>query len=149
VAAVFVFFSNDVLLVWMQSQEAADVGARPLSILAVAMMLNGVMAPVFSLVLAAGYTQISLAMNVVGFVLLVPATFLLVERFGLAGAATAWLGFNLAYYAIVPGWLAGLWPSLSNTSRGLIDCFPDGQARGPRQCSAPVSMETKHDRGQR
>jgi O-antigen/teichoic acid export membrane protein len=124
VAAVFVFFASDVLRVWMLSQEAADVGARPLSILAAAMMFNGVMAPVFSLVLATGYTQISLAMNAAGFVVLVPATFLLVERFGLPGAAMAWLGFNLAYYAIVPGWLARLWPFLSLRRFYLVDSAP-------------------------
>ena len=124
VAAAFVFFSHDILRLWMQSQEAADVGARPLSILAAAMMFNGVMAPVLSLILATGYTQISLAMNAAGFVLLVPATFLLVERFGLDGAAAAWLGFNLAYYAIVPGWLARLWPAMSLRRFYFADSAP-------------------------
>lgn len=124
VAAAFVFFSNDVLRVWMQSEEVADVGARPLSILAAAMMFNGAMAPVFSLVLATGFTRISLVMNVAGFAVLVPATFLLVERFGLAGAATAWLGFNLAYYAVVPGWLARHWPHLPLRRFYLADSAP-------------------------
>ena len=112
-AAAFVFFSHDVLWVWMRSPEAAAVGAAPLSILAAAMMLNGAMAPVFSLILATGYTQISLVMNAVGFVLLVPATIYLVGRFGLPGAAMAWFGFNVAYYAIVPVWLACKLPQMS------------------------------------
>jgi O-antigen/teichoic acid export membrane protein len=124
VSAAFVFFSHDVLWVWMRSPEAAAVGAAPLSILAAAMMLNGTMAPVFSLMLATGYTQISLVMNAVGFMLLVPATIYLVGRFGLPGAAIAWFGFNVAYYAIVPVWLARKWPKMSLRGFYLEDSGP-------------------------
>jgi O-antigen/teichoic acid export membrane protein len=123
-AAAFVFFSHDVLWVWMQSPEAAAVGAAPLSILAAAMMLNGAMAPVFSLILATGYTQISLVMNAMGFLLLVPATIYLVGRFGLPGAAMAWFVFNVAYYLIVPAWLASRWPQMSLRGFYLQDSAP-------------------------
>lgn len=123
-AAAFVFFSHDVLLAWMRSPEAAAAGAAPLSILAAAMMLNGAMAPVFSLILATGYTQISLVMNAVGFVLLVPATIYLVGRFGLPGAAMAWFAFNVAYYAIVPVWLARKWPQMELRGFYLEDSAP-------------------------
>jgi O-antigen/teichoic acid export membrane protein len=124
VAAAFAFFSWDILRVWMQSEEAASTAATPLSILASAMMFNGIMAPVFSLILATGYTQISLLMNAAGLAVLIPGTIYLVGAFGLAGAAMAWLGFNVAYYLIVPGWLARRWPHLSLRSFYLEDSAP-------------------------
>jgi O-antigen/teichoic acid export membrane protein len=124
VAAGFVFFAHDILYVWMGSLEAADTAARPMAVLSAAMMLNGVMAPVFSMILATGYTRISLAMNAVGFVVLIPLTLFLVSRQGLTGAACAWLGYNLAYYGTVPAMLARRWGGLGLSRFYLQDSLP-------------------------
>ena len=94
------------------------------SALAVAVMLNGMAAPLFSLILAAGMPAISLTMNVTGFVILAPLTYVLVGRFGLAGAAAAWLIFNCAYYVIVPWVLARRLPLVDVKRFYLRDTLP-------------------------
>jgi O-antigen/teichoic acid export membrane protein len=104
------FFSYEILLVWTQSPDLAAQTYAALSILAAAMMLNGMMSPVFSLILAAGVPIISLYMNAAGFVVLVPLTYFLVKVYGLAGAASAALLFNCAYYLVVPWVLASKLP---------------------------------------
>jgi O-antigen/teichoic acid export membrane protein len=124
VAAAFVFFAHDILRLWLGSTEAADSAAVPMSVLSAAMMLNGVMAPVFSMILASGYTRISLTMNAAGLAALVPATLWLVDQRGLTGAAVAWLGFNLAYYLIVPTMLARRWRGFSLAPFYLQDSLP-------------------------
>lgn len=124
VAAAIAFFAHDLLAVWLQSAQTAAQAAPALSILSAAMMLNGMMAPVFSLLLALGQTRIPLVMNAAGLVLLIPATLWLVRHHGLAGGATAWLAFNLAYYVVVPAWLSRRWQGFALGRFYVSDTLP-------------------------
>lgn len=106
VVALCAALAEEVLHLWLRtgdpSGKAAAAGAAPLTITALAMLFNSAMAIPYSLQVAAGLTRLPLWTNGLGAVLLVPLSFLAVRQWGLAGAAYAWLTFNVLYYLILP-----------------------------------------------
>lgn len=106
VAASLAALSGDALRLWLRTGDpdgiAAAAGAEPLTITALAMLFNSAMSIPNSLQIAAGQTALPTWTNSVGAIVLVPMSFLAVRHWGLAGAAYAWLVFNVLYYAIVP-----------------------------------------------
>lgn len=125
-AAGLMFFAREILFAWTRSHELADAAAMTLSITALAMMFNGMMSAPFSLILASGHTRISLYMNGLGLLCLGPATYFLVKAYGMTGAATAWLIFNVIYYLVAPAALARKIPELNLKRFYLEDTLPFG-----------------------
>ncbi len=101
-SAILMFFSYDILLLWTRSEEVAVHAAPTLSILAFAALFNSMMQLPFMLQLAAGITWISLWNNFINLVVLAPVMFLLISRYGMAGAGISWALFNVLYYLIIP-----------------------------------------------
>lgn len=118
------FFSREVLFTWTRSAELADAAWPALSLIAAAMMLNGMMSAPFMMILATGFTRISLYMNGIGLAVLAPATYFLTKKYGIAGAAGAWLIFNVAYFSFVPRALARKLPELSLWRFYVEDVLP-------------------------
>jgi O-antigen/teichoic acid export membrane protein len=102
-ATAFVsLFSYDILLIWTRSPEVAQNAHQTLSILALAYGFNAMMHIPVMLQYAAGMTSIAMGVNVLGSLFLLPFMYLVIERFGIAGAGITWLIFNLLYYLIAP-----------------------------------------------
>ena len=66
-------------------------------------MINGVLNTPYMLQLAYGWTSIANKSNIVAVLLLVPAAYFLVPRYGTTGAAMLFLLLNLGYLVILPG----------------------------------------------
>ena len=66
------------------------------------MLLNACMQVPYALLLAAGYTRISLWINGLGVLAVTPLLVWLVRDYGIAGGGAAWAVFNLAYFLLAP-----------------------------------------------
>lgn len=102
VAAVLIFFAEDILLLWTRSADVASSAALTFAVFGFANLLNAMMQVPFSLQLAAGITRIALWSNAVSVVLLLPVMYILIRRFGIAGAGISWALFNTMYYLVIP-----------------------------------------------
>jgi len=91
IAAILIFFSREVLLLWTQSVEIAEGAHLLLSVMTCGLLLHSCTSIPYALQLAHGYTKLSVWQNVIATLLFVPLLF----TSGLVGAAFVWLGYNL------------------------------------------------------
>jgi O-antigen/teichoic acid export membrane protein len=103
-AFTLVFFSHDILLQWTRSSVIAREVALAMSLLAIGNMLHAMLNVPYQLILASGHTWISIAVNAIAIVVLVPLMIVLIPKWGTAGAATAWLIWNIFGFLAMP-WL--------------------------------------------
>jgi len=99
-ATVIALFSEEILRLWTQDPEIARGAAPVVSILVWGTALNGLMNIPYALQLAAGRTGLALKLVVFKLVLFGPAIVLLTLKFGVTGAAMAWLLLNAVYVVI-------------------------------------------------
>ena len=102
IAALFIFYSHDLLLIWTHSEIVALNASPALSLLAFAAILNSVMQASLALQFASGLQKLPLYFNIASCFLLTPLTYFLVLKFGIKGGAISWIVFNLMYYSIIP-----------------------------------------------
>ena len=88
--AILVFFSNELLLIWLQNPVTADAAAPIVSILVMGTLINGIMHIPYGLQLAAGWTSLALSFGVVSLVIFGILLVVLNEFYGVVGAALAW-----------------------------------------------------------
>lgn len=100
VMLVLAAFSADVMYVWSGDAELARSVAPLLSTLALGSFLNGVMWLPYHCQLAHGWTSLAMRVNTVAALLLVPAIFWVVPRYGAVGAAWVWVALNSGYVLI-------------------------------------------------
>jgi O-antigen/teichoic acid export membrane protein len=100
---VLLLFSDGVILAW-SGDTALMAGVAPiLGLLALGTGIHAVMQLPAMLQLAAGWTGLSLRINIVAVAILVPALFLLVPRGGTVAAAAVWAVLNIGYVlAMIP-----------------------------------------------
>ncbi len=99
---VFVFFGRDLLRIWVSS-DASGRSYLVLAVLAVGFLLNSSVSVSYTLSVATGNTRLPLLVNLVAAVIYVPGLYLLILRFGMMGAAAAWLLLNLYYlFTLLP-----------------------------------------------
>ena len=101
-AALLIFFSRDLLLLWTRSPDVAASAHLTLTVLASALLLNAMMQVPNALQLAAGLTWLPLTHNGISVLVLTPITYVLVSRFGILGAGFSWAIFNGSYYFVIP-----------------------------------------------
>ncbi|MDP2371478.1 oligosaccharide flippase family protein [Rhodoferax sp.] len=99
-ALVLATFSERVLLAWSGEPALAQHAGPLLGVLAVGTMLNGFMQVPYMMQLAHGWTGLAVRLNAVAVVMIVPAIFWAVPRYGSLGAAWVWLVLN-AFYVLV------------------------------------------------
>jgi O-antigen/teichoic acid export membrane protein len=99
---VFSWFSAELLRVWSGAPVVAPGMALSLALLSMGNAVNSVMVMPLMLQMAAGWTMLSVCKNVPAIVLVIPAMLLLTARYGAAGAASVWLGLNVAYFLFEP-----------------------------------------------
>jgi hypothetical protein len=95
--ALLVFFSQGVVYAWSGNVSLAEQTGSFLSVLAMGMFLNGLMQMPFHLQLAHGWTGLSIRVNIVAVLALIPSLLWAVARFGPIGAAWIWVVLNAGY----------------------------------------------------
>jgi O-antigen/teichoic acid export membrane protein len=102
IAALFIFYSHDILTLWTQSEVVGDRAFMALSLMAIAAMLNSVMQSSYILQLASGLQRIALFNNIISCLLITPLTYYLVFKYGINGGALSWSIYNVVYFSIIP-----------------------------------------------
>ena len=93
---VLFLFSERVLELWTQDSLIAKQAAPLLAILIVGNLLNGLMWMPYQAQLAHGWTSLSVRINLVTVIVLVPATFWVAQKYGPLEVCFLWLGVNAA-----------------------------------------------------
>jgi O-antigen/teichoic acid export membrane protein len=100
---VMALFPKHVLLLWTHNPAIASAAAPLFSMLLVGNMLNGLYFVPYNLQLAHGWTRFTINVNVIALIVLVPAIYVGVSRFGAIAAATTWMLLNASYvFVAVP-----------------------------------------------
>ena len=101
-AAVMAFFPAQALFILTGNPELSQQGAWILVFLVVGCALNGIMNVPYALQLAAGWTSLSVWINLVAIAVLAPATWWAAMRWGATGGAAAWAALNLGCLVLTP-----------------------------------------------
>ena len=94
------FFAGGVVFLWSGNGSLAAQTAPILSVLVVGYFLNGLMWMPYQCQLAHGWTSLTLKVNSVAVIVLVPALFWVVPHYGAVGAAWVWVILNAGYVLI-------------------------------------------------
>jgi len=97
VAFVLCFFAEEVLLAWTQEASIAQYSAPLLSLLVIGTAFNAMMNIPYALQLAHGWIKLSILSNIIAVIILVPALFWMISRYGVIGAASIWTALNIGY----------------------------------------------------
>jgi len=100
IAAVLIFFSQDVIYLWTGDAATAAKLAAPLSILVAGTALNGLMNLPYALQLANGWTRLTVGVNLVALAFGIPFCIWAVGHYGILGAACLWLAINFGFVAV-------------------------------------------------
>lgn len=93
-ALTLAIFTHPVLMVWTGDPRMTTIVAPVLSLLALGTMFNGLMNIPYMLRLAYGWTSLSVIINTLSVLVIIPAMFVAVKHFGMIGAAFAWMILN-------------------------------------------------------
>lgn len=99
-AFVIILNSEKLLRLWTGDPELAAVTAPILAVLVLGNLLNGLMHVPYLTQLAYGWTKLTVGVNTVAVVLLVPAIFVITPRYGALGAAWIWVVLNSGYILV-------------------------------------------------
>lgn len=103
IALLLVFHGEGVLYAWSADPALALTSGSILSVLAFGTLLNCLMYVPYQAQLAHGWTSLTLKVNLVAVVLLVPALFWVVPQYGALGAAWVWILLNGGYLLVSIG----------------------------------------------
>lgn len=95
-----VFLSEPIVNIWLQDVNVSGRVYPLLSVLAMGTTLLGIMHMPYALQLAHGWTRLTLIVNVVSIVVLLPSMIFLVERYGAIAACYTWLALNVGYILV-------------------------------------------------
>jgi O-antigen/teichoic acid export membrane protein len=98
--AFLVLLGRPVLQLWLHDPLIVDRVVQLVAILAVGSMLNGIMTLPYFLQLSAGWTSLTIRVNLIATLLVVPALVLLVPAYGALAAAWTWLALNACYVVL-------------------------------------------------
>lgn len=94
------FYSEEALFVWSGDAGLAAKAAPLLSVFAIGVFLNGLMHMPAQLQLANGWVSLGVKTNIVAVLILVPAIFWAVPRYGAIAASWIWVVLNAGYVSI-------------------------------------------------
>ncbi len=100
VATLIMFFSNEIMVLWTRNIGTADHTSQLISIMIMGTAINGLMYLPYTLQIAAGWTKIGLAINIVFLIVLVPSMIVMSMAYGGIGAAIVWVVLNVLYMAV-------------------------------------------------
>ena len=96
-AIELILFGDVVLNLWTQNTVLAKTIAPLLAILSLGTLFNAFMHMPYQLQLAHGWTRLTIYVNTIAVLLLVPAIFLVAPRYGVIGVAWVWVLLNASY----------------------------------------------------
>ena len=96
-AVILIVFGDVVLSLWTQDTALAKSIAPLLAILALGTMFNCFMHMPYQLQLANGWTSLTIKVNTIAVILLVPAIFWAAPKHGALGVACDWVILNMSY----------------------------------------------------
>lgn len=99
-ALVLIALSETFLRLWTQDAELAHCVAPLLSLLMLGNLLNGLMWIPYQTQLAHGWTNLTVCINIVAVVFIVPAILWVTPRYGAVGAAWVWVILNGGYVVV-------------------------------------------------
>lgn len=97
---ILIVFADRVLLLWTSDLTLTEQVAPIMTVLALGTFLNGLMWMPYQMQLAHGWTSLSIQINIVAVLLLVPAILWVVPIYGAMGAAWVWVILNVGYSVI-------------------------------------------------
>lgn len=97
---VFVFLASAVLFLWTNDISTAKQVAPLLSVLTFGTLCNGLMNLPYMLQLAHGWVGLSIRINLVAVVIIVPLSIILTTSYGALGAALCWALVNFSYVLV-------------------------------------------------
>lgn len=100
VAITVIFFSNEILALWLNDSLVSENTQPILVLLMIGTAINAIMVMPLALQLAHGWTRFAIYKNLIASAFLVPLLLVLIDRYQGIGAATVWLILNLGYLAI-------------------------------------------------
>jgi len=99
--AVCVFFPNEIIWAWTNNPNLATEVGPLLRLLGIGMACNALLQIPFGLQLAHGWTSLSVRVNAMAVIFLLPGEYFAVQKFGAIGAAGVWAGINLLIIPVV------------------------------------------------
>ena len=102
IMAMGLLFSRPLLLIWTGNPADADVTYLILSFLILSSTLNGLLAVPYALQLAHGWTRLTLRLNAIGVIFLIPAVLLAAHYFGGVGTAIVLAVLQFIFVLITP-----------------------------------------------
>ena len=100
VAVILIAFGREVIQLWTGDAAVAMNASRVAAILVAGTALNGLAGVAIHLALAAGLLRLTMLVNPVSAVVLVPMILILATRYGAPGAAAVWLALNVGYVLV-------------------------------------------------
>ncbi len=99
-ALVLIVFTNPILQLWTGDIQLAHNIAPLVKVLVLGNLLNGLMWIPYQTQLAHGWTGLTIRINIVSVLVIVPAIIWAVPRYGAIGAAWVWVCLNAGYVLI-------------------------------------------------
>lgn len=99
-AMVLILFAKTFLMLWTQDAELAENVSVLLSLLVLGNLLNGLVGIPYQMQLAHGWTRLSVYVNFVAILFIVPAILWVVPQYKGVGAAWVWVALNVGYVLI-------------------------------------------------
>lgn len=100
VAFALMFYGQPILALWVNRDAAAGANL-PLALLAAGFWCGAVIANIYNAAVASGMLGRLLKVNALGILPYAVGMYLLIDRFGISGAAVTWLLLNVAYVALL------------------------------------------------
>jgi O-antigen/teichoic acid export membrane protein len=97
IALTLAFFSREILQIWIRDAVTVERTHLLLSVVVVGTALNALMVLPYTIQMAFGWTRLILFQNTIALLLLIPAMFLLIGKYGAVGAAIVWVVLNISY----------------------------------------------------
>lgn len=91
-------FSEEIVRLWLQNPEAAGQVSPIISVWIIGTAINGLMHVPYAAQLAHGWVRLSIIINILSVVVLVPALFIFVPLYGAIAAAWIWVALNVGYF---------------------------------------------------
>jgi O-antigen/teichoic acid export membrane protein len=99
-AVVLIIFADSVLRLWTANPQLTMQVTPLLKVLALGTLVNALMGIPYQMQLAHGWTALTVKINVVAVLLLIPAIFYAVPLYGAIGAAWIWVLLNAGYLVV-------------------------------------------------
>jgi len=97
---MLIMFADSILRLWTANSQLAAQVAPLLKVLAVGTLVNALMGIPYQMQLAHGWTALTIKINAIAVIILVPALFYVVPQYGAIGAAWIWVFLNIGYLIV-------------------------------------------------